>query len=79
MGLNKGSPSEQLEVFIEPLFKAFYSGAKMAVPENWMYVLHQLALAIDSTGKNDQIVLFFDELLWLATRKSNFLRALEYF
>ncbi|WP_245609440.1 hypothetical protein [Wolbachia endosymbiont of Trichogramma pretiosum] len=42
--------------------------------------LQQLTLAVDhNTYKDEQVVLFFDELLWLEARKSSFLKSLEYF
>lgn len=44
-----------------------------------MCALYQLTLTINNTSKNDQVVLFFDELLWLAIRRSDFLKELEYF
>ncbi len=45
----------------------------------WLDALQQLTLAIDNTHENEHIVLFFDELPWLATRKFRFLGTLEYF
>ncbi|MDM8335578.1 AAA family ATPase [Wolbachia pipientis] len=51
----------------------------MALPKNWMDALQQLTLAIDNTHGNEQVVLFFDELPWVATKKSGFLKALECF
>lgn len=78
-GINNGTLQEQLSIFAQSLSDAFYKGAKIAVPENWMDALQQLTTAIDSTHTDEQIVLFFDELPWLATKKSGFLKALEYF
>lgn len=78
-GLNKGNLQEQLRIFTESLSSAFYNGAKMALPKNWMDAFHQITLAINNIYKNEQVVLFFDELPWLATRRSSFLVALEHF
>ncbi|NUX01369.1 AAA family ATPase [Wolbachia endosymbiont of Madathamugadia hiepei] len=79
-GLNNGTLQEQLAIFTQVLSNTFYKGARMALPKNWMDALQQLALAIDNnTHENEQVVLFFDELPWLATKKSGFLKALEYF
>lgn len=78
-GLNDGTMQEQLKIFTHSLSNAFYKGARMALPEDWMDALQQLTLAIDNTHENEQVVLFFDELPWLATKKSGFLKALEYF
>ncbi|NSX83050.1 AAA family ATPase [Wolbachia endosymbiont of Atemnus politus] len=78
-GLNNGTMQEQLAIFTQSLSNTFYKGARMALPKNWMDALQQLTLAIDNTHENEQVVLFFDELPWLATKKSGFLKALEYF
>jgi AAA+ ATPase superfamily predicted ATPase len=78
-GLNNGTMQEQLKIFTQSLPNTFYKGAKMALPEMWLDALQQLTLAIDNTHENEHIVLFFDELPWLATRKSHFLETLEYF
>ncbi len=78
-GLNDGSLREQLKIFSEQLSKTFYSGIDIAVQNNWMDALKQLTAAIEKTPENKRIILFFDELPWLATRKSGFLKALEYF
>ncbi|WP_253302643.1 AAA family ATPase [Wolbachia endosymbiont of Psylliodes chrysocephala] len=77
-GLNKGKLKAQLEIFVESLSRAFYNGIRMAVPKNWMDALHQLTLSID-IYRDKQVVIFFDELPWLAARKSGFLVALEHF
>lgn len=69
----------QLKYFSESLSKAFYKGADMAVQKNWMDAFRQLTTAIDNTPKNKRITIFLDELPWLATPKSGFLKALEYY
>jgi len=43
-----------------------------------MDALEQLNNAINNTKSEKRIVLFFDELPWLATRRSGFLKALEH-
>lgn len=78
-GLNNGTMQEQLSIFAECLSKSFYHGAKLAIPENWMDALKQLTVAIGNLPKDENIILFFDELPWLATQKSGFLKALEYY
>jgi hypothetical protein len=44
-----------------------------------MDAFRQLNAAIENLPKNKRITIFLDELPWLATRKSGFLKALEYF
>lgn len=69
----------QLKNFSESLSASFYEGAEMAVKSNWMDAFRQLTGAIEKAAKNKRIILFFDELPWLATKKSGFLKALEYY
>jgi len=76
---NEDKTRNQLKNFSTSLSEAFYPGLKMAIEPNWMDALRQLTLAIEKTKKNKRITLFFDELPWLATPKSGFLKALEYF
>lgn len=78
-GLHKGSLEEQLALFAQSLGKAFYKSAEMAAPRKWMDALKQLTTAINNAPSGKRIVLFFDELPWLATRRSGFLKALEHF
>lgn len=78
-GLHNASLQEQLTVFGQSLATAFYQGAEIATPKNWMGALRQLTTAINNAPINKKIIVFFDELPWLATRRSGFLRALEYY
>ena len=78
-GLNGGSLHEQLEIFANSFSNAFYKGIKTAIPKTWKEAFTQLNTAIESTPKNKRITLFFDELPWLASPRSGFLKMLEYF
>lgn len=78
-GLHKGFLKEQLNLFSESLGKAFYQGAKMSMPKNWMEAFKQLSSAMNGIPKDKRIVLFFDELPWLSTPRSGFLKALEHY
>ena len=61
------------------MLQGHLSDAQMKVPLDWMDAFDQLFSAIKLTGKNKKIILFFDELPWMATRKSGVVSALEYF
>lgn len=78
-GLNEGALKEQLTVFSRSLSKSFYQGADLKTPKNWMEALEVLSNAIDAVPKNKRITLFFDEIPWLATRKSGFIKALGHY
>ena len=78
-GLSDGTLQEQLTIFSKILSKIFYQGAKMVIPDNWMEALQVLTDAIENLPKNKRVTIFFDELPWLATQKSGFIKALEYY
>lgn len=78
-GINEATLSEQLGIFAECFGKAFYRGATLAIPKNWNEALKQLTAAIDEVPKNRRIIIIFDELPWLASHKSGFLKALQYY
>src|SRR5579872_2724939 len=76
---NEDNLRNQLKNFSISLSAAFYQNVEMAVQTNWMDALRQLTYAVENIPKNKRITIFFDELPWLATPKSGFLKALEYF
>ena len=75
---NEDILKNQLKNFSISLSNAFYRGAEIAVQTNWMDAFRQLNTAIENLPKNKRITIFLDELPWLATKKSGFLKALEY-
>lgn len=78
-GIYKGSLDKQLARFSEEVGETFYRGASIKVPTNWMDAFEELRHAIEQVPKNKKIVVFFDELPWMSTRKSGVIPALEYF
>jgi AAA+ ATPase superfamily predicted ATPase len=76
-GLQKGSTKEQLEEFAKQLGETFYQGASIKTRTRWRDAFEDLTLAISKVPKNQKIVLFFDELPWMATPRSRLLTALE--
>ena len=78
-GIYKGSLDNQLLQFSKELGRAFYHDAAMKIPLAWMEAFEELFSAIKLVEKNKKIILFFDELPWMATRKSGVVSALEYF
>jgi AAA+ ATPase superfamily predicted ATPase len=76
-GIYKVSRAEQLKAWKKQL-KAF--GAKeQPCPKDWFEAFGQLEELLKSKESQPQLVLFIDELPWLDTPKSNFIRALEMF
>jgi hypothetical protein len=78
-GIYKGTLKEQLGRFAKELGETFYQGASIKAPITWMEAFDLLTQAIQKIPKNKKIVLFFDELPWMATPRSNLVSALEYF
>ena len=59
---------------------ALYSGKKQPKPKNWFEAFSQLRAYLSTPlEEREQIIIFIDELPWLDTPKSNFIRALDLF
>jgi AAA+ ATPase superfamily predicted ATPase len=79
-GLKDGDLKTQLELFTRALEETFYKGnVKLQQPKRWLDALNMLTHCIDEVPKKKNIVLFLDELPWMATRKSGILQALDYY
>ncbi len=77
-GQKDGTLKQQLENFAQAFSKAFSNGKPLQVPSTWKEALELLTKVIETTPKSKNIVIFFDELPWLATQKSGMLQALDY-
>ncbi|MCP5053175.1 MAG: AAA family ATPase, partial [bacterium] len=78
-GLKDGSLKVQLELFTQAIEKTFYNGSvTLEKPKRWLDALKLLTDHLRDVPKNRKVVLFFDELPWLATRKSGILQAIDY-
>jgi hypothetical protein len=78
-GSKEGSRTEQLAHFVEQIGVVFYGGASLNVPQTWDKAFHVLTNAINNQDKDKKIILFFDELPWMATKKSRLLQNLDYY
>lgn len=76
-GVYKITRSEQLKLWKEQLTK--YSGIKRPKPKDWFEAFNQLREHIETLNDKERIIIFIDELPWLDTPKSGFIRALELF
>lgn len=70
---------EQLQHLTDELGKTFYHGAKLKNAKNWDDAFNMLTQAFTSSPKNRSIILFFDELPWMATKRSRLLQNLDYY
>jgi len=78
-GLHKGTLKKQLDIFTESISKTFFVGTDLQIarPTNWMQAFAWLTNAIKKFSMHKKIVLFFDELPWLASKRSGFKQALD--
>jgi hypothetical protein len=78
-GIQNGSSKKQLEQFSKQIGLTFFGGASISPSRQWLDAFEELTLAIKQVPSNKTVVLFFDELPWMATRRSGLLEALEYY
>lgn len=78
-GIKDGATKEQLFQFAYEFSRQFYAGKRIAPPKTWVEAFSLLHEAISGVDKETKTILFFDEVPWLASPRSNFLSALEHF
>lgn len=79
-GQKDASLKEQLLEFTKRLQETFYSkGIELKAPSNWRRAFELLTETIKEKVKTKKVVLFFDELPWLATKKSRLIQSLDYY
>ncbi|MGB7129108.1 MAG: ATP-binding protein [Candidatus Rhabdochlamydia sp.] len=77
-GMKEGSRAEQLFQFAYEFSRQFNQGKRITPPENWAQALNLLHEAVEKI-EDKKIILFFDEVPWIASPRSKFLNALEHF
>lgn len=81
-GVQNGSQEIQLSEFKREIEATFYPNARrgfLGEPNNWMDALSLLTEAINLNKEKQKIILFLDELPWMATHKSGLISALDYY
>jgi AAA+ ATPase superfamily predicted ATPase len=76
-GSKQASLTEQLKNY-QREFQALFPELATKPPQAWSDAFYQLKEAIDTIDSKQKIIIFLDELPWLASPKSGFLPALEY-
>ncbi len=76
-GIYGAKMREQLYEFRESLYSA--GMGKCALPKTWNEAFHTLERFIATQPKEGKKVIFIDELPWMDTPRSNFVRALDHF
>lgn len=81
-GIHKGSLKKQLDKFKQEIETTFYknrSGLKLLEFRNWHAAFQALTDAIEICDDTKKIVIFLDEVPWLATAKSGLIEAIDYY
>lgn len=79
-GSHAGDMTTQLEAFATAMSRATDAPGPLAAPSSWVDAFRQLEAHLQrKLGGPRKCVVFFDELPWLATRRSGFLSAFEHF
>jgi AAA+ ATPase superfamily predicted ATPase len=78
-GIQDGDIKTQLGEFAKSMSEAFYNGVSIASANSWMNAFDALTKSIEGMQKKLKVVLFFDELPWMATKRSKVLQALDYY
>jgi len=78
-GIQNGTMEEQLKRFAEQMSMSFFGGAPILAQKTWLDTFDILTKAMEKLSLSSKIVLFFDELPWMATKRSRLLQAIEYY
>ncbi len=78
-GVQNALSKEQLKNFTAQLVASFDLPIKTTKPKDWQEAFYLLARSLEPRLGAEKLVVFFDELPWLATHKSGFLNAFGYF
>ena len=76
-GLLDAPLAEQLEEFMESLYSAGMPESEC--PKSWREAFRLLQRLLEKNQSGEKKVIFLDELPWMDTPRSNFIRALDHF
>ncbi|MCC5832541.1 MAG: AAA family ATPase [Chlamydiales bacterium] len=77
-GSFNANTKEQLENFHTEFTALFDHDAYRNAPKTWREAFRRLVNSVNKIQDKQKIIIFFDELPWLASSKSGFLEALDY-
>jgi uncharacterized protein len=78
-GSNTGTLLIQIGRFIDEISKVFYTQTELKTRKTWEEAFDALTKALELVPKNKKIILFFDELPWMATKRSRLIQTLDYY
>lgn len=78
-GIQNAKGNEQLRNFYQRFREYFPTTMVKVPPKDWLDAFFMLSEHLDKKKKQGKLVIFLDEVPWMATHKSGFLRGLSYF
>ena len=83
IGQKDGKLSDQLEHFLASLEETFKPSLPIRRPRSWSEAFGVLTTLIEQQrqqrGSAEKVIIFLDELPWMATKRSKLLQALDYY
>lgn len=78
-GVSGATVKTQLTNFQNAFADTFYHSKLQELPDSWLGAMRQLKLEIEKIKDDKKVIIFLDEIPWLASAKSGFLEALDHF
>lgn len=78
-GIKDATRKTHLKRFTKVLSSVFSDDETIKTPTDWFEALDLLYEKIKDVSPKEKITIFFDELPWISSAKSNFLQALDHF
>ncbi|OGV38473.1 MAG: hypothetical protein A3F46_01940 [Legionellales bacterium RIFCSPHIGHO2_12_FULL_42_9] len=78
-GIKDASKASQIKNFSVVYSDTYLRGDRIDSPKDWDDALNILRKEIEKKSESQKVIVFFDELPWLASRKSGFLESLDLF
>jgi uncharacterized protein len=79
IGTQRNTLAGQIQNFVLRIGKYFPNFPIHSKPNSWIEAFDLLGQALETLDKTEKRIVFFDELPWLDTKRSNFVAALSYF
>ncbi|HFA50527.1 MAG TPA: ATP-binding protein [Bacteroidetes bacterium] len=78
-GIQQATRKEQLRNFMLQISKYSKGSFPISEPKDWLEAFYLLSKFLETKRKEEKMAVFLDELPWLATHRSGFLKGLSYF
>lgn len=79
VGIKDGNLESQLENFISSVSRVFDDNRSLKTPANWREAFEVMTEHLREYKPKKKVVIFLDELPWMATKRSQFLQNLDHF